>query len=441
MGTQAYKSPKQPAPCRGRNDGLSVDPGVNSYTITGLTNGVPTDVFVRSMVGHRNNMSERLRDSSKWVKATGDTTPVAPPNQAPTVASPIADISELAADASRRISLSSVFADVATVVAQLDPVTASATAITVTGVSSGTATITVTARDSDGNSVSDAFDVTVPAAQQQQQQIALPGPVLDLALTAEGDKVVVSWTAPEIGSAPNGYIVHLKPGGGEQGSGKTKRPKAKKTKVTYNKLEAGKTYNVWVRARNEAGKGERVHSTITLSSPRTTAKAKANSAPTVASEIADVRGLRAGDGRQVSLAGVFTDEDGDALKITAESSDTSVATVSGATDQSSLTVSAAQAGTATITVTASDGRGGSVTDAFTVTVEANAAPQPEPESEQEQSQESGSAPYSDLPAIVQEYDQDGSGKIEQDEWALAIADYSAQKLTTPQIQVITRYRG
>ena len=47
----------------------------------------------------------------------------------------------------------------------------------------------------------------------------------------------------------------------------------------------------------------------------------------------------------------------------------------------------------------------------------------------------------DLPAIVQEYDLDGSGKIEQDEWALAIADYSAQKLTTPQIQVITRYRG
>ena len=207
---------------------------------------------------------------------------------APTVASALADISELAAGASREISLSGVFSDadgdaltlsaasssnaVVTVVAQLDPVTASATAITVTAVSSGTATITVTARDSDGNQVSDAFDVTVPAAQQQQA-ITLPGPVIDLTLTAEGDKVVVSWTAPDLGSAPKGYIVHLKPEGGETGSGKTKRPKANKTKVTYNKLEAGVTYNVWVRAQNAFGKGERVHATITLpaSQPEETA--------------------------------------------------------------------------------------------------------------------------------------------------------------------------
>ena len=56
-------------------------------------------------------------------------------------------------------------------------------------------------------------------------------------------------------------------------TGKTKRPKANKTKVTYNKLEAGTTYNVWVRAQNESGKGERVHATITLpaSQPEETA--------------------------------------------------------------------------------------------------------------------------------------------------------------------------
>ncbi len=80
----------------------------------------------------------------------------------------------------------------------------------------------------------------------------------------------------------------------------------------------------------------------------------------------------------------------------------------------------------------------------TVTVSlASPAPQPEPEPEprQEQQQQSGSASDSDLPAIVQQYDKDGSGKIESGEWALAIADYSAQKLTTPQIQVIARHRG
>ena len=476
-----------------------------------------------------------------------------------------------------------------------------------------------------------------------RQAPVAPGPVGDLRLTAEGDQVVVSWTAPTIGSAPKGYIVQLKPEGGKTGSGKTKRPKAKKTTVTYSKLEAGTTYNVWVRAQNDAGKGGRVHSTISLTSARTTAMARANSAPTVASEIADLSGLhpddarqvslagvftdtdrdaltitasssndgvaaatvngqsmtvsakqagtatitvtaadgrggsvadaftvtvavapkpnsaptvasalgalsglRKGDTRQVSLAGVFTDADGDALTITASSLNDNVATATvngqrltvsakqagtatitvtaadgrggsvadaftvtvavapkpnsaptvasalgalsglrkGDTRQVSLagvftdadgdaltitasslndnvatatvngqrlTVSAKQAGTATITVTAADERGGSVTSAFSVTVEANVAPQPEPEpeqvdtpepeQEQEQQEESGSASDSDLPAIVQAYDKDGSGKIEQGEWALAIADYSAQKLTTPQIQVIAGYRG
>ena len=580
------------------------------------------------------------------------------PQQAqPTVASAIADISSLEVGASQLIPLSGVFTDadsdaltlsavssnnaVVTVAAQIDPVTASATAITVTAIASGTATITVTARDSDGNSVSDAFDVTVPAADSPQEVITVPGPVMDLTLMAEGDKVVVSWTAPELGSTPNGYIVHLKPEGGETGSGKTKRPKAKKTKVTYNKLDAGVTYNVWVRAQNEAGKGDRVYKTITLAAPQPTETAKAkvnsaptvaaaiadlsglhaddarqvslagvftdsdgdtltitasssndgvaagtvngqsltvsarqagtatitvtaadgkggsvsdafsvtvspkpNSAPTVASAIADVSGLREGDTRQVALAGVFTDADGDTLTLSASSSDDAVATATvngerltvsarqagtatitvtasdgkggsvsdaftvtvapkpnssptvasalgdlsglreGDTRQVALagvftdadgdaltisasslnnavatatvngqrlTVSAKQAGTATITVTAADEKGGSVTDAFSVTVEASAAPQPDPEPEQvgtpepepkqEQQQESGSASDSDLPAIVQAYDQDGSGKIESGEWALAMADYVAQKLTTPQIQVIAGYRG
>ena len=40
--------------------------------------------------------------------------------------------------------------------------------------------------------------------------------------------------------------------------------KAKKTKVSFDNLEAGLTYRVWVRAQNEAGKGERVHASITL---------------------------------------------------------------------------------------------------------------------------------------------------------------------------------
>ena len=56
--------------------------------------------------------------------------------------------------------------------------------------------------------------------------------------------------------------VHISPEDG--GKGKTKTPKAKKTTVTFENLKVGATYEVWVRAQNEAGKGERVHATVTL---------------------------------------------------------------------------------------------------------------------------------------------------------------------------------
>ena len=100
----------------------------------------------------------------------------------------------------------------------------------------------------------------------QRPQVArvLPGVVTALALTATADGVTVSWQPPAGGDAPQRYIVHLRPEGGKKGSGKTKNPKAKKTQVTFKKLKPGVTYNVWVRAQNHAGKGERVNATITL---------------------------------------------------------------------------------------------------------------------------------------------------------------------------------
>ena len=200
----------------------------------------------------------------------------------PVVASAIADVSELTIDAKHEVSVSGVFSDadgdaitvtdavssdnsIAVASTVTDGSTSSVTAVTVIAKGEGTAIITVTAQDSDGNSVSDAFDVTVPAAQQQQQAAELPGPVVSLELTASGENsVTVTWSAPETGGAPDGYIVHLKPENGEKGSGKTKRPKATKTQVKFNNLQSGQTYEVWVRAQNEAGKGERIHASITL---------------------------------------------------------------------------------------------------------------------------------------------------------------------------------
>ena len=94
----------------------------------------------------------------------------------------------------------------------------------------------------------------------------------------------------------------------------------------------------------------------------------ANRAPTVASAIADAVIVDASGTHSVSLSGVFTDADGDALSVTAVSSNDAVATVSVSADGSSLTVRAGSRGTATITVTAGDGNGGTVTDRFTVRV-------------------------------------------------------------------------
>ena len=102
------------------------------------------------------------------------------------------------------------------------------------------------------------------AASDQQQAAGLPGPVVGLDLSATADSLTVSWQAPEVGGAAKGYIVHIKPEGGRKGSGKTKRPKANRTAATFRNLNEGTTYAVWVRARNEAGKGERTHAAITL---------------------------------------------------------------------------------------------------------------------------------------------------------------------------------
>ena len=131
------------------------------------------------------------------------------------------------------------------------------------------------------------------------------------------------------------------------------------------------TLTVSARARGAAtvtvtaadGKGGTVEDTFTV-----TVKA----APVVASAIADVSGLEVGSTRNISLAGVFSDADGDALTITAVSSDDARATVSVVSGRSGLTVSGKGEGSASITVTAQDTDGNRDTDAFDVTVSAAA---------------------------------------------------------------------
>ncbi len=251
-----------------------------TFTVTALGDDDTDDHTVT--VSHQITTTDPGYASVSAASVTVKVTDTTPSNQAPTVASPIADMGDLAVGDTREVSLAGVFDDadgdslavtaessnnaVATVSAAIDGTTNAVTAITVIAAAEGTATITVTARDTAGNQVSDTFDVTVTTAVTEQQQTdpGLPGPVTALQLTATHNSVTVSWQPPEVGEAPTRYIVHLRPEGGRTGSGKTKNPKAKKTKVTFGNLNPGTTYNVWVRAQNQDGKGERISDTITL---------------------------------------------------------------------------------------------------------------------------------------------------------------------------------
>ena len=96
-------------------------------------------------------------------------------------------------------------------------------------------------------------------------------------------------------------------------------------------------------------------------------------APVVASALADLS-LEPETNQDVSLTGVFSDADGDALTITAASSDTDAVLAS--LWAGTLTVVAAAEGTATITVTAEDADGNRVSDQFDVTVAAAPVQQP-----------------------------------------------------------------
>ena len=187
---------------------------------------------------------------------------------APEVAVPLDSVNGLVAGTTQDVSLSGVFSDadndsltitaassdetVATVSVAVDYSSA-----TVAAVAEGMITIEVTAQDADGNQVSDTFDVTV---------VELPGPVAGLTVSATdtGDGITISWQAPENGGAVKNYIVHVRPVKGSAGSGKTKTPKANKLSVTFPDLETGLEYQVWVRAENAAGKGERTYATIEL---------------------------------------------------------------------------------------------------------------------------------------------------------------------------------
>ena len=271
----------------------------------------------------------------------------------PTVTSALTDVTGLEVDGTQEVSLSGVFSDadgdsLTITAASSDETKATVTVasdyskLTLAGVSEGTATITVTARDSDGNTVSDTFDA--PVAKKYTALIAQMyewrndpkwssfkehTDRWDRALLAFGETVADQTLEPMTAAEAQGYA------------------------------DQGSAWSRWVEVAIALRE-------IEAAGPPGTP----NQAPTVSSAIANATIVNESGTQQVSLTGVFSDADNDALTITAVSSDDTKATVSVASDGSSLTVTAKSRGTATITVTADDGNGGTVDDSFTVTVKA-----------------------------------------------------------------------
>ena len=295
-------------------------------------------------------------------------------NQAPTVSAAIADATIVNESGTEQVSLSGVFddadSDALTITAAASDnavatvsVAADYSTLAVNAHTRGTATITVTADDGNGGTVSDEFTVTVKAAPvvaqaladvsglevDATQDVSLSGVFAD----ADGDSLTVTGASSDESVA----TVSVASDG---------------SRLTLTGVAQG-TATITVTAQDSDGNAVSDAFDVSVVAPpqqQQQQQGTPNQAPTVASAIADVTIVNESGTRQVSLSGVFDDADGDALTITAASSDNAKATVSAASDYSSLTVTAKSRGTATITVTAKDGKGGTVEDTFTVKVKA-----------------------------------------------------------------------
>ncbi|MCY4619801.1 MAG: fibronectin type III domain-containing protein [Chloroflexi bacterium] len=285
---------------------------------------------------------------------------------APTVASAIADISNLPAVASREISLSSVFSDADGdtlaygVLSSNEDIAAAYDLfgnLLILGVKSGQATITLTAEDSDGNQVSDSFTVTVTEEVNKAPTVA--SAIADITITnTSGTKQVSLFRTFNDEDQDDLTITAAS----SVGSVATVSVASDGSKLTVTAKSRG-TATITVTASD--GEDE-VSDTFMV---------KVKAAPVVASASADIGALEAEARREISLTSVFSDADGDALQVSVTTSDREIVNISVALDGTTLSATAVTVigvaeGRATITVTAQDPDGNRVSDTFDVTVPA-----------------------------------------------------------------------
>ena len=287
---------------------------------------------------------------------------------APVVASALADVAGLEIGATQQVPLSGVFIDadgdpLSITAVSSDAATATVTvasdgsAFTLAGVAEGTATITVTAQDADGNAVSDAFDVSVVKAPEPAEPVTPNrGPTVSSAIT---NAVIVNESGTHevalsgvFDDADNDALTVAAISSNEVVA--TVSVAADYSALTVAAKSRG---TVTISVTADDSKGGTVTDTFTV---------VVKVAPVVVSALADVVGMTAETDREVSLGSVFSDADGDALTISAASSDDAV--VAAFAFQDTLTLVAVADGSATITVTVEDSDGNTVSDAFDVSV-------------------------------------------------------------------------
>ena len=295
--------------------------------------------------------------------ACGETEPEPEPNRPPAAVGVIPPLT-LIEGQSETVDVSAFFSDpdgddLTYTATSTNPevlsVVISESSLTASALSAGNAQVTITATDPDGASASHLVDVTVEAANRDPVvSNPIPAQTLTEGDTAtidaggyfsdpDGDALTYSATSSDAGVATAGH----------EGS-----------MITIIAVAAG-TATVTVTASDPDGASAMQDVTVTVEA--------ANRAPVAVGEIPDLE-LAEGETFVSPIDLFFMDPDGDTLTYAAESSDTTVVTVSMAANV--ITVVAVEAGEAMVTITATDPGGLSATQTASLTVTAvNRAPE------------------------------------------------------------------
>ena len=321
----------------------SSDPGVATAAISGAT------VQVTAVAA--GNATVTVTASDPGGLSADQTFAVTVPNRTPVAVGRIPD-AEIFVGEAVEIALASYFDDpdgddLAYAANSSSPGVAAAAVtgaiLRVAGETQGDATVTVTASDGGGLSASQTFAVTVPnrapeAVGEIDDAETFVGESIEVELAAyfsdpDGDDLTYSATSFNTG------VVTASVAG-----------------ATLRAMGVGQGSAVVTLTATDPGG---------LSASHTFAVTVPNRAPEAVGSIDDTE-TYVGESFQVDLAGYFSDPDGDALAYAANSSNSSIATVSvtGAT----LRVTGAGQSAVVVTVTASDPSGLSATQTFSVTV-------------------------------------------------------------------------